>query len=252
MSTIIPTNQEMLFASYTSGCSDSVPFPEVLAEADSREKALQRRTDITNPSFTEESLIKEMQDGRINTISASKIALASAGTAYTASKVVELVYTPPEVPMYIYVGARRSYILNPALETIEYVKKGLPMAVSFGFSVASLAYFLYERSQKLNPGLLDAYAKGAGIGKLRIARLNKKIETIKGLHDSEVDPTKKTYLKKCHDSMKEVYKRIVKDREEQSNEYTTGFFFKRRYAFSETGTLCDGSPCSFSALKSSH
>lgn len=247
MCSIIPTNSSMFFSniSLEKGMTE---LPEVLLAEDAREERIQSRSDSTSPAFTEEVLIAELKDKRLSTYTAIPVVASTAATVYLSSKVAEKAIFP-DTQTYIYVGAQRNHILNPALETIMHARSVVPYAIGLGCSLASTLFFLHGRSKKAPPQLQDAYAKGAGIGNLRITRLQKKIELVQGLIEGEEDETLKRYYQKCFKKMSSIYNEVVTKRQAQSNEYETGFFLKRTYRFTETGTFKDGSPSSFSALK---
>lgn len=250
MCSIIPSDSQMLFRHIPEPIP-STGLPDVLREQDEREKIIQSRVDSTNPAFTEEGLIQEIAQKVSKISSPSAFAFSALCTGYGISHVVQkTLMNFPQVPMQIYVGYNRAWILNPALETIWFVRGAIPHAFVAGAALGITMALFNEMQSSETPEFYAAYAKGTGIGEKRMTRLQRKVELLSHLAEQEEDPALKKYYTNAHQKMNAIFQDFVKKRDEQLSEYTTRrFFFKQHYVFTPTEITLNGSPVTSSILK---
>ena len=250
MCSIIPSDIQMLFRNIP----ESFPktgLPDVLKEQDQREEIIQSRIDSTNPAFTEEGLIQEIAQKVSKISSPFPFFFSSLCTGYGISHVVEKTLMKfPQIPMQIYVGYNRAWILNPALETILFVRSAIPHTFVVGAAFGLTLSLLNELRSSETPEFYAAYAKGTGIGEKRMTRLQRKVELLSHLAEQEEDPALKKYYTNAHQKMNAIFQDFVTKRDKQLSQYTTGrFFLKQHYVFTPTAITLNGSPVTSSVLK---
>ena len=251
MCSIIPSDSQMFFKNISESLPRGVEFPLVLKEQDDREALIQSRTDSTNPAFTEESIIQELASKVTKISSPSAFLFSSACTGYGISNVIEKTLMKfPEVPTHIYVGMHRTWILNPALETIMFVRSAVPHVFITGVAFGLTCCLFNELRTSQPPEFYNAFAKGTGVGEKRMLRLQKKVELLSGLAQAEENPAMKQYYKNCFEKMKKIFSDVEEKRLLQSNVYQPRrFFFKQRYVFTPTEITLNGSRLTYSVLK---